>query len=510
MIRWNISLLGLALAVFALVALSGPGRIDIEDGQARFESGQNLLRYGDPGIRDPRVVWHRFPGRGGVDFTYYRFPGEFVAAAAVAVADAFSSTDEPLRHFLFSMHGAVLAAILAVVFAIWFGRQGHSPRAAMVWAAAGIACTPCWYYAASTFDDLLGTLAVVAALVAADRARSSIIGLVLSAIAIGFALNCKQPLAAVLLPALALADAPRARWLRAAVLGLGFVAGYAGYLAYEAWKFPPESKLLHAAIMEEHGLTVFDGKPQEALLDYLIGPSAGAIWYCPTVLLGLAGLLAWWRRGHRTVVLAMLAAIVAMVGFFAMLTFYKGGVCWGPRYLTPVFGMLWLFAPAGVSILGTRLATGLLALGAIVQVLGLATVPERIYVEQSVPSGFYRVDPWLYFEPAISHLARRPHEIADAMSAPPAAEFTPGPTPTFSMPVFDPPYYTGPKGREGVRRYVLLNSLRPWWAIFPHLPAEQQPVDLAKAGLSFTALGLFGLLLIVAGLRNSSLNTNRS
>src|SRR5689334_20259349 len=83
---WPTALAGLSLVVFAVVALTGPGRIDIEDGQTRFEAGRSLVEHGDPAIRDPRVVWHPFPGRGGLTYTYYRFPQEVIAAGCILLA----------------------------------------------------------------------------------------------------------------------------------------------------------------------------------------------------------------------------------------------------------------------------------------------------------------------------------------------------------------------------------------------------------------------------------------
>ncbi|CAN5555051.1 hypothetical protein BH11PLA2_BH11PLA2_05840 [soil metagenome] len=497
MIRWHLSLLGLALAVFGVVGLSGPGRIDIEDGQARYEAGRCFVEYGDPGIRDPRVVWHRFPGREGVDFTYYRLTGEVVATAFVALGHSLSD-QEGTRHFIFALNGAATAAVLAVVYAVWFRRQGSTPRMAIAFAAAGIFCTPCWFYAASTFDDLLCTLIVVVALVLADRARSgNVPSLFGTAIAVGLSLNSKQPLAAILLPALAMADdAKRSlswRLGRASVLVAGLGAGVVGYTAYEAWKFPPEQKAKHAAIRAEWGITVFEGNPLEALVDYTVGPSSGTLWYCPTILLGGAGLLAMWRANQKRIVIAIVLSCTVVTLFFSVLTFYKGGVCWGPRYLTPLFGILWLFAPQGVAILGPRITKVLLVLGILVQILGLSLIPERLYVQRELHSGFYVQHPWWYLHPALGHIVNRPAEIIDALTAPVAAEFTPAPSPTFTLPVFDKPFYNGPKGIEGVRRYTLLNTFRPWWATYPHLTSP--PVNVARTVVFFVLLTVCGILL---------------
>src|SRR5215212_5744548 len=111
--RW-----ALALAVFGVVALTGPGRIDIVDGQTRFEAGRSLVEHGDTALRDPRVQFSRFPGRDGLDFSLYRFPQIVVAAAAVLVADATGPASEGRRHFVFSLHGAVVCGLLAVLYAV--------------------------------------------------------------------------------------------------------------------------------------------------------------------------------------------------------------------------------------------------------------------------------------------------------------------------------------------------------------------------------------------------------
>jgi hypothetical protein len=320
----------------------------------------------------------------------------------------------------------------------------------------------------------------------------------LAAVCVGLALNCKQPLAVVLLPAMALADDPtrplRVRLGRAAVLGLGFAAGYVAYAGYEAWKFPPDSRGERAAIMAPKDPPMFFGaSPVEAVLDFIAGPSAGSIWYFPPVLLCAAGLTAWWRAGRRRVVVAFVVACGAAVAFYSILTFYKGGVCWGPRYLTPLFALLWLFAPDGVTILGRPRSRLLLAAGVGVQLLGLAVVPERLYFERRLVSNFYTVDPWIYFHGSVSHVLNRPRELVEVLTAPPAPEFAPAPTPTFTLPVLEPPYYTGPPGAEGIRHYTVLNTLRPWWATFPHLPADQRPVDLNRTVTLFVLLILVGL-----------------
>src|SRR5262249_4755280 len=150
-------------------------------------------------------------------------------------------------------------------------------------------------------------------------------------------------------------------------------------------------------------------------------------------------------------------------GFLCCLTFFAGDPTWGPRYLTPVFGVLWLFAPAGAACLWPGFRNFLLGAGVLVQLLGLSVDPHRLYVRRHLTAAFYYdLSPWLYADSAVSHLLNRPREIAEVLSPdrPTSAVFTPAPSPTFAFPVLNRIYDEGP---AAVHRYHVLNSLRPWW-----------------------------------------------
>src|SRR5438552_6493980 len=85
---WALALAGQFVFVFAAVALSGPGRIDIVDGQTRYEVARSLVAHGDSVIRDQRVCFWVFPGRADQRYTPYRFPQSVLGAGAIALADA--------------------------------------------------------------------------------------------------------------------------------------------------------------------------------------------------------------------------------------------------------------------------------------------------------------------------------------------------------------------------------------------------------------------------------------
>jgi hypothetical protein len=199
------------------------------------------------------------------------------------------------------------------------------------------------------------------------------------------------------------------------------------------------------------------------------------------------------------VVAAFVVATLVFVGFISLMTFYKGDNAWGPRYLTPVYDGFWLYAPDGVRAVGRRWAAGLLAAGAVVQVLALSVDPQRLYLERRVPTGFYLVDPWLHFKWELSHLINRPREVYEVMTSPPAPEFNQAEVPTYA-PILDIPEKPD-EVTVYLHRYQVFHGARFWWASFPHLAADKRPIDLAEAGLAFGAVAAAGLGLLSAGLR---------
>src|SRR5690349_7728948 len=62
---WAVALTGQFLLVFGVVALTGPGRIDIVDGQTRYAVACSLVEHGDSVIRDPDVWFRVHEGRNG-------------------------------------------------------------------------------------------------------------------------------------------------------------------------------------------------------------------------------------------------------------------------------------------------------------------------------------------------------------------------------------------------------------------------------------------------------------
>src|SRR5205814_1364161 len=144
--RWCCALAGLFLATFAVLGLTTPGRIDIIDGQGRYEIARSLYEHGDAVVRDPDLWFPIAPGRDGKPFTSSPLPHSLLAGPALWLADRPGPISEARRHFAFALIAPLAGAALAVAYAVAFRRRGMSPRAALAWAAAGVFCTPVWFY----------------------------------------------------------------------------------------------------------------------------------------------------------------------------------------------------------------------------------------------------------------------------------------------------------------------------------------------------------------------------
>ncbi|MCI0463379.1 MAG: hypothetical protein L0Z62_41105 [Gemmataceae bacterium] len=533
--RWLLALAGQFVFVFSAVALTGPGRIDIVDGQMRYEVARSLGEHGDSAIRD-RYAWFRVhTGRDGLKHTPYRFPQSGLGVAAIHLADSTGEASEPRRHFFFVLTSAFCAAVLALTYSVWFHGLGLGRGAALLWATAGIFCTPNWFYSTSTFDDILGASAVVLAVAAAylGRERWPLLGAGLAGLMLGWAVNCKEPLALFVLPVLAhiwRRDLPTARRLVPAALVLvGLTLGVATYKAYDLYKFPPGSADHNEEYQIEYG-AMWTADPSPGLAGFAFSTSSGVFWYCPTLLLSLAGWTVW-RRTQREFCNAVVVASLLFVLFLSFLTFFKGEPCWGPRYLTPLFALWWVFVPASVErvrplLLGLALTSGL-----VVQLLGLSVDPQRLFLEKTLPFNYYIYDPWLQFHPEASHLFQRPGEIRRILTATQQApQYTPAHLPTYATRI--PPVlpvslshamgqlaaplplkpFAATSGmlltgaghgvnefRAAVHRYHVFASFRPWWVSQQYLAPEERPIDIKRTLQLLLGAALFGVALMVVG-----------
>ena len=249
--------------------------------------------------------------------------------------------------------------------------------------------------------------------------------------------------------------------------------------------------------MKKYG-PIWSGNPETALLAFLFSLGTGVVFYNLPIVICVAGLSSWWI-GARLFCQLLTVAIAVFILVISSLTFFKGDPAWGPRYLTPIFAVLWIFAPDGSRFLRKWLVVTMLGLGLLVQISALCIDPHRLYIEQSLPSAFYISSPELYFNPAISHLVNRPREIVEVLASQGdrAERYSPSPTPTFAFPVID----FVEKGPAAVRKYHVLNGFRFWWASFSYLDPLSRPVNVRQTVLLLGILAVTGLVLQRIGTR---------
>jgi hypothetical protein len=537
-LHWPVALTGQFFVVFAVVALSSPGRIDIVDGQTRYEVARSLVDHGDSIIRDKACWFAVYDGRNGEKYTDYRLPQSLLGVLAIVTADATGPVDETRRQFFFSLISPALAACIGVIYAIWFRRLGQGLGASLAWGAAGVFCTPTWYYGTSTFDDILGTSAIVLAVATAwlGRERRPILGAVVAGLAMAWAVNCKPPLVFFTLVVLAAAYRPtvslRRQFLPAGLVCLSVVLGVIGYKVYHSYKFPPGTTDVFAAYGKLYGswTTI---NPLPGLAGLALSPSCGVLWYCPTLFLSWRGWLAW-RERQRLFCMAILATSLMFVASISFLPFFKGEPCWGPRYLTPVFAIVWIFVPAALMTVRMEMAKLVLGLGLMVQLLGLSVDPIRLFVQIPLLWNYFNDYPWLVFDANISHLVQRPRELVEVLTpqATPAAEFSPAPLPTHAgcisaaappltsiVGLMASPCAPGPLNgalgvwptynlevpiatQNAVHHYHIFNAPRPWVFSQWYLAEEARPVNLGNSIYLLASLGALGLIMTVVSSRH--------
>jgi hypothetical protein len=535
---WGLALAGQFLFVFGVLALSGPGRMDIVDGQTRYDVARSLIDHGDCVIRDREIWFTVFEGREGAMYSNYRFPQSVAGLPAILIADATGGVSEMRRHFFFTLISPFAGAILALTYSIWFRGLGHSPRASLAWATAGIFCTPNWYYSTSTFDDLLGSCTIVMAVAVAwlCRDRRPLLGAAVAGLLLAWAINCKPPLGLLALPVLAACYRPsvplRQQLASGALVLSGMVLGVLAYKLFDFYKFPDGIDLSADRIG-----TVWTWNLLPGLANLALSPATGVVWYCPTVILSYYG---WrrWRTDHALFCLAMLAGCGMFTLFICFLTFFKGDYCWGPRYLTPVLALGWLFVPASAALVRRFFLGVLLGAGMVVQLLGLSMDPQRLHFEQALPWGFWSADPWLGFHPATSNLLQRPKEIVDVLRCwnEPAPRFGPATLPTHAGTLNAPPYVSvtslvglvaaPPQGvvtpigfvwdwkvgsmvraeeiyHDTVHHYHIFSTFRPWWIAQWYLSEDERPVNLARTLALLSLLSALGLVVMIVAARRT-------
>ena len=96
---------GVFLLVLAVYILSGPGRIDIIDGQARYDVSYHLVTEGRPVLGDKWIgPFMSVPGRDGLRYSFYGSPGSVFAMPLVALGVLLDGPAHETSRFKVTYH----------------------------------------------------------------------------------------------------------------------------------------------------------------------------------------------------------------------------------------------------------------------------------------------------------------------------------------------------------------------------------------------------------------------
>ena len=508
-----LSALGVALAVLALYVLTNAGRIDIIDGQIRYEVAANWLDTGAPTIRDRALLNTPFVIRTErVAYAVYNAGPSVSAMPLMLLSRALPGHTVERDRFAFSMTGPVFGAAVAGVLVIAYGVLGAGAVSAVWWAAMTSVATLWWPGSVTVFDQNQHALFLLAAVLLAWRAGCS--GRVRLAAAAGLTggiLLTYQEVYVLLLPLLGLGvfasataspSAPswrgravdRAALLRYVAFCAACAVGLLAFVAFNHWRFGS------ALAESRYDNPLFSGNPLAGLLSLAVSPGKSIVLFSPLVILTLLGLRGLHKRAPVLVAAVCLISVIHVL-LIIQLPFFGGDWCWGPRYLLVLIPLWALAFPFATQLHRWMLGVIVIA-GFVVQLLGVSIDYQRFFLERDFHPYFWR-NQWVYFEH--SQLFARPLEllalVRDGVPAE-ATRFSPTPQAQITYTPGGPPKDRRPS--VWVRQFSVFYTLRPWPFWSHRVDPERRPIEPAPLVWACGALFAAGLALITLGLRHAS------
>ena len=484
----TVTALGVGLFVAAVYVVAGPGRIDIIDGQYRFEVAKNVVEDNSIQLRDPFLA-DAVNGYLGA-YSPYGISGSLTGVPLVALASAFGEPSQDRQQFFFSFTSALAGAATASVLFLFLIELHVAALSALAWTLIATFATLAFPVATSTFDQTQHGLFVLSATLLAFLAarRDSLRLAAASGAALGFLVNF-QPTYVILIPTVAIAAlaAPSASAVeRKRGLERALVVMFAGAMGVLVWMSINNFRFgtLLAGVQMNPRHPPARGNPLIGLPALLFSPGKSIFLYSPPTIVALFGLVRLMKR-ERRLGQAIAATCIVYLAMISSLTFYGGDWCWGPRYFTSILPLLAL----GYGFLAFRgsVARALVRLAVVagfcIQALALSVDHHIFFYSRGLPTFFWYSRPAYYF--THSALFARPGEIMNVMKTgvPPEVEdFRPGPySGQLTYAIFGGWGHPGMPASTWMRHYSVFWLPRPWPLWMRHVPAEQRPIDLRWA-----------------------------
>jgi hypothetical protein len=546
---------GVFLVVLASYVLANPGRIDLIDGQIRYEISLNWLTTGRPILIGPTLVGQAgSTGNGGFRYSYYGAGASVAAMPLVWLGTFYDDPPGEATRFMFSLTCSLFGGLAATLLFLFYVELGVRVKEALIWTAITTFATLMWPASDSSFDNAqhacLLSASVFVGFLSAKR-RSSYLA-VLGGLVAGL-LFTYQEYFALVFPVLALSTIDWNSWRQAdgadgpAVLAraLRLLNKFDAGAAFREFKTPtglsPEgvrafhhaclrytlfllATLVGVALALDYNHLRFGsafvngairygvhrsyppmfGNPLVGLLTLVASPGKSILFYSPPIILGFVGLRRLWTREPQ-VGFVIVGSSVILLLFISTMAFPGGDWCWGPRYLVPLVPLWALAFPFVPFKEGSRryLLAGIVGIGLVVQCLAVSVENQRFFFERGLPDFFWADDPWFYFKH--SALAARPGEALSLLKGPPrsAVSFnTDNSPPTYTV-LGTPKDVARAQAPRWMRQYRVFYVPKPWPLWMWDIPPDQRALNLPAWLVGVLGAGLLGFALVCRALQKS-------
>ncbi len=540
--------LGIFFVVLAIYVVSGPGRIDITDGQARYDVSYSWLIEGRPVFRNPWLKQQSVPGRDGLPYSLYGAPASVLSMPLVWWGAHLDDSSRETSRFLFSLTSAMFGAGIAVVLFLFYIELGITIRHALAWTLVNAFATLVWPNACSTFENAQRAFFAMSAVFLGylSAKRNSKLLAIVGGLAASILL-LYQEYHLLVLPALAICTLrwrkkealfigdlkPRSPWnwlvskirqglnarydfVRSAFHEAGeerascirfslwlltaIIVGLSLSFAYNHLRF---SSSVRSGRMERVSPFGFLGNPVSGFATLILSPGKSIFLYSPPLILALLGMRRL-RRLQPELASAVISSSVALVIVLSYFWGAGGDWCWGPRYLV-VLLPLWSLAFPFLSFPGTlrrNLTIAVVGLGLIVQILALSVENQRFFFARALDDDFYAQDDWAYFKH--SALFARIGEVISLKDGPPATAkfFTSVPIPRLATHCIlgHPGWMRRSEAPEWMKNFKIYYLPRPWPLWMRTINPVLRPINMAIWLEGLAAMFLAGIAFICAGL----------
>jgi len=146
--------LGVSLVLLGLYVLTSPGRIDMVDGQVRYEVARNWIDRGRPVVLDRALISTGLTVKTpGAAYGVYNAAASVMAMPMMLVSRALPGHGAERDRFLFAMVGPLFGALLGGILVVAYSMLGVSLGRAVAWALVCTLGTLWWPASTTVFDQ---------------------------------------------------------------------------------------------------------------------------------------------------------------------------------------------------------------------------------------------------------------------------------------------------------------------------------------------------------------------